>query len=190
MNKLLAFILIIAACWGCTERIVDTEAIDELNTINDSLIAIVDSLESLPPDTFFIIVIRNAEISLSVGVASFSIDGGLVAVLLGAAVNISDDVIKNTSIEFTITADRNRWDIISETIGYFVLERPARTWFPPDTAPFPYTIQYDLQPDSINYVYVASENLGNIGGAWWYFRIIVDDFLLKPAWQYGGIIKQ
>ena len=185
MNKLIVFIAILIVAWGCTETIVET-VIDEV--VTDSLEAVIDSLLSVPPDTVIQTVITYAQISVSPRAVAFWDDGALLAALMGIGINVSDKDINNVSIEYTLSSDAFMADILSQSVGHFLTERPPFEYVPND--PFPYEIRYTLEPDSINFIYVGADTLRNVNRAYWHFRIIVENIIPKTAWQYGGRIER
>ena len=185
MNKLLTFIVILIVVWGCTEEPLAPEIV----FVHDTLITVIhDTTLTFETDT--VIVATYTQISISPRAVGFWEKDNLYAVLFGNGINISDDIIDSVSIEFTVTADVGRENILSESIGYFLPESPPFRYVPND--PFPYKIQHNLEPDAVNYIYVAADTLEGIDSAFWYFRLIVEDSFFKRAssWQYGGIIER
>ena len=184
MNKLLAFISILAVCLGCSQAPVEPEVITIYET--DTLYTFTtDSFYTVITDTIYIDS-QESQISVSPVAIGFRQNDTLFVIFVGRGVNVSDETVRNVSIEFTLTENADRTGILSNTIGYFLTATPPVTYVPND--PFPYEIQHDLSPGIAYSFYVGADPLTNIDGAYWYFRIIAGGELQKQAWQYGGEI--
>ena len=146
-----------------------------------------DTLNAVLIDTLYE-VSQESQISVSPAFNGSWKGDTLFVYFVGLGVNVSDEIIRSVSIELTITENIDRTSIVSNTIGYFLRERPPLKYVPND--PFPYGIQHDLSPGTAYNLYVGAKPLANISGAYGYFRIIVGGGLSKRIgdWQYGGEI--
>ena len=180
-NQYLAFILIIAVCWGCTETIVETV----YETLTDTLYTTVfDTVIVVETDT----VITYAQISVNLRSNGRWGSNYLVAYFIGSGVNVSNDTINNVSVKITLSREKFMVGILSETTGYFVIGQPLATYIPND--PFPYEIQHSFEPFAGHNFYASADTVFDVNSIFWYFGIIVNDGLSKRAWQYGGIIER
>ena len=177
-------VTIILLFFSCSETITETVTIIDEAAI-DSLEAVIDSLE-LEADS----VITHAEISVSPLGTGYWEDDYFVSFLSGIGVNLSDSTIEDVSVEFTITADKLRRDILSETVGYFITQQPLSRYIP--NSPFPYEIQHDLEPNQVTHIYVGADTIRVSGRLHWWFRVTVGSGLSKRVndWQYGGEIRR
>ena len=152
--------------------------------VHDTL-TVHDTLNTVIHDT----VTTIAEISISPIVRGRWGDGWLVAYMEGTGINRSDEVIKDVSLEFTLSRFQYTKGILSETVGYFTLDTVIPQYMP--NSPFPYEIQHDLEPHQGIQFYVSTDTVFNESKIYWSHRVIVGSGLTKRVggWQYGGEIK-
>lgn len=165
IKQILIFLIItlltFSACTSPAEVIIDTEAIDSLQTENDSLKSKIDSL------LLNIETLGNYDFAPGVGVISINNNSKLWnAIILGKFVNNGPDTLRNVGIRFTIK-DLISDTIITEIIGFYTKQT---TFFEYHQAEYPYTKEINIAPNEKYWFYAATDTIRDIfpwDVTWW-----------------------